>query len=289
MYCETALTAYLVDMIFGEIPFIRHPVVLMGDFIKWFEKHFYKDSVSRGFVLFIALTSLTFTISFYIAFFIQNVWIQGIIASTALASNMLYRSVREIISAPEKIKYLVSRDTEKLTESEICRAAVETYAENLSDGVIAPFLYLLLFGLPGVFVYKAVNTLDSMVGYRNSRYERFGKVSARVDDILNFIPARITAFLIIAVSGSAAGIIKLFKQAGGHSSPNAGWPITAMALALNIKLGGPTSYFGKIKDKPFFGTGRDELIPDDIRRALAFQWRIDLLLLFSVTASLFNL
>ena len=283
MYCLTALTAYIIDMLIGEFPLIRHPVVLMGDFIKWFEKRFYADSVSRGGILVLSLLSLTFIISFYLELLIPNPFIKGIIASTALASNMLYKSVKEILRKPENIKFLVSRDTENLSESDINKAAVETYAENLSDGVIAPLFYLVLFGLPGAFVYKAVNTLDSMVGYRNERYEKFGKIAARVDDILNFIPARLTAILIVILSGRLMNFRKIALQAEQHDSPNAGWPIAAMAMSLQVRLGGPTSYFGEIKEKPFFGEGSNVISQSHIKSALSYRWKFDLLILLMLT------
>jgi adenosylcobinamide-phosphate synthase len=251
----------------------------MGNYIRWFEKHFYKDSVARGWVLLISLAALTFLASFYLSVFITSPWIQGIIASTALASNMLRKCVLGVIGTPVNIRYLVSRDTENLSEREICRAALETYAENLSDGVVAPVFYLLLFGLPGVFVYKAVNTLDSMVGYRNKRYSHFGKASARADDLLNYIPARITALIILVLSFRLEKLIRTRTAASGHSSPNAGYPISAMAFALNVSLGGPTSYFGQIENKPFFGEGRRNLNVYDLRRAASVHMKLDLLIL----------
>ena len=158
---EIALIAYVTDRLFGEFKFIRHPVVLMGDFITAFQKRFYSDSILRGFWLvfwlFAAVLVLVTPISL-----IDNPWILGVIASTGIAGKMLYQSVNNVLSDPSSIRYLVSRDTENLSESDIRKAAVETYAENLSDGVIAPLFYLLVFGLVGLFVYKAVNTLDSM-------------------------------------------------------------------------------------------------------------------------------
>ncbi len=294
LYAETALVAYLVDRIFGEFRCIRHPVVLMGDYIKYHEKHFYKDSIASGTLLTLSLTTITYLfvsllLTTYSLLPIPSYLLPilyGIVASTAIASKMLHDAVKEIIDHPKRIKYLVSRDTEHLSPSEINKAAVETYAENLSDGVIAPLFWLLLLGLPGIFVYKAVNTLDSMVGYRTPRYEKFGKASARLDDLLNYIPARLTAILILLLSPklynsstSYPPLSTLIRQASRHDSPNAGYPITAMAWALDIRLGGPTRYFGKVKKKPYFGVGRDEITTEDIRRALAFWRRVDAVVL----------
>ena len=294
LYAETALVAYLVDRIFGEFRFIRHPVVLMGGYIKYYEKHFYKDSIASGALLTLSLTTITYL---FVSLFVTTCSLlpipsyllpilYGIVASTTIASKMLHDAVEEIITHPKRIKYLVSRDTQNLSPSDINKAAVETYAENLSDGVIAPLFWLLIFGLPGAFVYKAVNTLDSMVGYRTPRYEKFGKASAHLDDLLNYIPARITALLILLLSPKCYTsptfyplLSTLSHQASRHDSPNAGYPITAMAWALDIRLGGPTRYFGTVKDKPYFGMGREEITTEDIRRALAFGRRMDAVVL----------
>lgn len=278
MFFSVALIAYITDRLFGEFKFIRHPVVLMGGFITAFEKRFYSDTVARGFWLVFWLLACVLAITYPISL-INNPWILGVIASTGIAGKMLYESVRNVLNEPQSIRFLVSRDSQNLSESEINKAAIETYAENLSDGVIAPLFYLLLFGLVGLFVYKAINTLDSMVGYRNDRYERFGKVSARLDDVLNYIPSRITAVLIVILFGKLTSLKKVWLYGAQHESPNAGYPISAMALSLDISLGGPTSYFGKIKEKPYFGEGEREITAGDVQRALTLQWKLDTLLI----------
>ena len=289
MYFEIAFIAYIIDRLFGEFKFIRHPVVLMGDYIKWFEKHFYKDSIFRGTLLTLSLIIFVgvvgccchSTFETWLPKYISII-ILGIIASTTIASKMLYASVKDIIAHPQHIKYLVTRDTESLSSSDINKAAIETYAENLSDGVIAPLFYLLLFGLWGAFVYKAINTLDSMVGYRNERYEKFGKFSARLDDVVNYIPSRITAILILLLSKGAlanAPYREIWRFGRLHESPNAGYPISAMALSLGIKLGGDTSYFGKIKSKPYFGEGRKSITKIDIENALSLQPKLDIFII----------
>jgi adenosylcobinamide-phosphate synthase len=283
MYFDIALIAYVTDRLFGEFPFIRHPVVLMGDFITAFQKRFYSDSVIRGFWLVFWLLAVALALVTPVTL-IGNPWILGIIASTGIAGKMLYESVRNVLSDPSSIRYLVSRDTENLNESEINKAAIETYAENLSDGVIAPLFYLLAFGLVGLFLYKAVNTLDSMVGYRNEKYERFGKVSARLDDITNYVPSRITAIIILVLFGRLGKLRQTWHYGALHESPNAGYPISAMALSLNISLGGPTSYFGKMKEKPYFGEGEREITTLDVQRALTLQWKLDTLVLIVLAA-----
>lgn len=278
MFFEIALIAYITDRLFGEFRFIRHPVVLMGDFITAFEKQFYRDSIVQGFWLVFWLLACVLAIVYPVSL-IGSPWILGLIASTGIASKMLYESVQGVISDPSSIRYLVSRDTESLSPGDINKAAIETYAENLSDGVIAPLFYLLVFGLVGLFVYKAVNTLDSMVGYRTDKYEKFGKVSARLDDVLNYLPSRITALTILILFGKLGQIRQTWRFGALHESPNAGYPIAAVALSLGVALGGPTSYFGTIKPKPYFGEGRREITAEDIQTALSLQRRLDILVI----------
>ncbi len=282
MFFEITLIAYIIDRIFGEFNFIKyykHPVVFMGDFIKWFEKYFYKDSIFRGVVLNLSLLFLIFCVVFILEYFIDNVFILALIASSGLASKMLYESVRDILDNPQNIKYLVSRDTKDLSQSDINKAAIETYAENLSDGVIAPLFYLSIFGLYGVFIYKGINTLDSMVGYKNERYEKFGKFSAKLDDIANFIPARLTAILISILFLSKKALLNFYTYGKKHQSPNAGHPISAMALCIDVKLGGATSYFGRVIQKPYFGEGRGEILNTDLMRVLSLQIRVDIVII----------
>ena len=198
---------------------------------------------------------------------------------------MLYDSVREVVSSTnleikkEKIAMLVSRDTCDMSNSDVNKAAVETYAENLSDGVIAPLFYLLFFGIVGAYIYKAINTLDSMVGYRNEKYENFGKVSAILDYIVNYIPARITAVLIAVLFVSKKALLEFYKYGSKHESTNAGLPIASMALSIKVKLGGPTSYFGKIKKKPFFGLGKENIEDSDVLKTLLLKYRLDIFII----------
>lgn len=285
--------AYLIDRVFGEFRSIKHPVIYMGDYIKWFEDNFYRDNLWRGGILTITLIFITFLISHSITIsidYIDNIYIQlfifSIVASTTISSKMLYDSVKDIIKNPKNIRYLVSRDTENLTKSDINKSAIESYAENLSDGVVAPLFYLILFGIDGAFIYKAVNTLDSMVGYRNGRYENFGKVSAIVDDIANYIPARLTAVIISLLMFSKKGLLNFYRYGRKHDSPNAGLPISAMALAIDVKLGGDTYYFGKLKKKPYFGDGKSKIEESDILKALTFRKKFDLLIVSLLIFSL---
>ena len=269
--------AYFIDRLFGEFRFMTHPIIRIGALISFFERHFYKDSIFIGVLLLFFVLSTVGTLSFLLLSFIQElpyffyILTSSFIASLFLAHHMLREAVLAVLSAKDKraeIAMLVSRDTKDMSESDVYKAAVETYGENLSDGVIAPLFYLLFFGLVGLVLYKSVNTLDSMVGYRTAKYENYGKASALLDDLLNYIPSRLTALLIMILAGKK-DIFAFYKDGKKHDSPNAGHPITAMALALDIKLGGDTSYFGKLKKKASFGRGREEINAEDVRRALA--------------------
>ena len=269
--------AYLFDRLFGEFRFIRHPIMFIGDCITFFEKNFYKDSVTRGAFLVVFIVGVVFTVGELLLYLLELLpfWlytlVTSLIASMFVAHAMLRESVAAVLSAEDKhyaVSMLVSRDTHNLSESEIYKAAIESYAENLSDGVVAPLLYLALFNLPGIMIYKAINTMDSMVGYRTPRYEKFGKCAAKLDDVVNFIPSRLTALLIM-LRAKRKNLLAFYTEGSKHESPNAGHPITAMALALGVKLGGDTSYFGKIKKKPYFGKGREQITQDDVKNALS--------------------
>lgn len=286
MYFSLALLSYIIDYFFAEfenLKFIKHPIIIMGKYIKWFERKFYKDSLFIGFLLTLSLIILVFIITFTLSL-IDNIIFQAFLCSFALASKMLFESVKNVLdsSNPRKaISMLVSRDTKDMSESDINKASIETYAENLSDGVIAPLFYLICFGIVGAFIYKAINTLDSMVGYRNERYENFGKFSALLDDVVNYIPSRITALLIAFLFFSKKAFF-FYKDGKKHASLNAGHPITAMAKALDISLGGATSYFGKIKEKPYFGEGRKKIKKEDVQKALSLKIRLDIFIVSSL-------
>lgn len=279
-----ALLAYLIDHLFGELP-CKHPVVWMGDFIKAFERRFYCNNVGSGALLVSSLLAVTLLVSLlwvYLAGQLPAIFtliFLAVIASTGLAMNMLHASVANVLSAEnpkQAISYLVSRDTAHMSETDIYKAALETWAENLSDGVVAPLFYLLLFGLPGIAVYKAINTLDSMVGYKTARYIYFGKVAARLDDVANFLPARITALLIVLLANDRCHAWRCMRQDGNKlESPNAGFPIAAMAGALGVALGGDAHYHGQIKHKPTLGVALNTITPSTLTSALALKPQFD--------------
>ena len=213
-----------------------------------------------------------------------------------LAQKSLVEHVRAVATAlrrslPEgraAVAMIVGRDTAAMTEADVARAAIESAAENLSDGVVAPVFWYLLLGLPGIVAYKLVNTADSMIGHMTPRYREFGWASARLDDVLNLIPARLTA-LLIALTHGWIDPKPILRDAPKHRSPNAGWPEAAMAPVLNVALSGPRSYHGVAKDFPWvWPEGRRDPGPDDIDAAADALWRVwAALLAFAVLIALF--
>ncbi len=271
MYIKVALLSLLIDRVFGEFSFVKsykHPVVYIGDLIKFFEEKFYHDNKQRGLFLVLFVVGIVWLVAFGVESVVKNEYILAIFGSMTISFKMLYDSVEDILKNPKNIKYLVSRDTEELNESEVYKAGIETLGENLSDGVVAPLFYLLLFGLTGAFVYKAINTLDSMVGYKNDRYKNFGYFSAKLDDVANIIPSRLTAFLLYPRQ-------KVFKCGKLHDSPNAGYPICAFAYRVGVRLGGDTKYFGRVKKKPYFGEGGDKIVAKDLIKSLQIAKSFD--------------
>ena len=222
--------------------------------------------------------------------------IEMLLATAFLAQKELGRAVTAVSDAlrtsldagREAVSHVVGRDPQALDEAGVARAAVETLAESTSDGVVAPWLFLVLFGLPGIALYKAVNTADSMIGHLNDRYRDYGWAAAKLDDLLNWVPARLSAILVTAacffVPGASPGQAwaTARRDAQKHESPNAGWPEAAFAGALGFKLGGPRSYDGELVDLPAFGDGKAGLGPSDMLRAiLLYRRTLDVLLVLS--------
>lgn len=185
-----------------------------------------------------------------------------------------------------QLSCIVGRDTSQLTPTQIRTAVLETLSENLSDGVIAPLFYYLLGGLPLMFAYKMINTLDSMIGYKSDRYRHFGRFAARLDDVANFVPARLTALLMIVVSMSGRGLRFIFKYGHQHASPNAGYPESALAGILSCRFGGPNVYHGKLVKKPYIGQAVRELTIKDLQKACAINHKTTLLMLILTLLSL---
>ncbi|MAM39111.1 MAG: cobalamin biosynthesis protein CobD [Erythrobacter sp.] len=208
--------------------------------------------------------------------------IQSVVAASLIAGRSLNDHVAAVAqafarnglpAARSSLSKIVGRETHSLNEQAIARAAIESLAENTSDGVTAPLFWGAMFGLPGLFAYKAINTLDSMIGHRNAQYEAFGKIAARIDDIANFGPARLTGFLFGLVSGSARSFRIMVRDASCHRSINAGWPEAAMAGALDIRLSGPRCYGDGLREEPWLNAdGRDPPM-HDLAKALSIYRR----------------
>jgi adenosylcobinamide-phosphate synthase len=276
------LSAFLLDLAVSDPRWLPHPVVLMGKFISRGEillrtGKVWRDFVS-GMVLSLALIALAVGATWALLYSLTFLppWIAFVlaagVASTTLATRGLLDAITDIetplrsgnlVKARENLAHIVGRDTFALNEDKVLRASLESLAENTSDGIIAPLFYLFLGGIPLAMAYKAVNTLDSMIGYRTERYLYFGRFAARLDDVANFIPARLTAlFMVIATflvrlnAGLALRVLR--RDHANHLSPNAGYPEAALAGALGIRLGGPSVYFGEEIWKPYLG---DDSIP----------------------------
>jgi len=283
----TLLTlALLLDAALGEPrwlwPRYPHPAVLLGRVIAQADERLNTGAGRklRGIITIAALVIAMLILGKTLAL---AGWLpELILAAILLAQRSLVDHVRAVgnglrLSLDEgcrAVAMIVSRDTAGMTEDAVARSAIESAAENLSDGVIAPAFWFLIAGLPGILIYKAVNTADSMIGYRTPRHEEFGWAAARLDDLLNWIPARLTALLIAATHGVLPQWRAITAEAKRHRSPNAGWPEAAMARALNVAISGPRAYHGEMRAYPFVNpTGRKDLRPDDIDSACTTLWR----------------
>lgn len=268
---------------------IRHPVVWMGALIDQLERRLNTGDRRRakGILALALLLLVTALLAGAIAWGLRQVpfgWVaEAVLATAFLAQKELGRAVRAVADAlgtsleagRRQVSQIVGRDPDQLDEAGVARAAIESLAESASDGVIAPLFWLLIGGLPGIALYKAVNTADSMIGHRTERHAAFGWASARLDDLLNWVPARLTALLLCGAgflvkdADAERGWTAALRDARKHESPNAGWPEAAMAGALDFSLGGPRAYEGEVHDLPEFGAGgRRDLGANDIRKAL---------------------
>ena len=275
--------AWLLDLAIGDPSWLPHPVVGMGKCISFCERHFNKGKhrVAKGAVCAVALASVTALLMWLLLRFTsQWIWadivIKTILIFFCLAGTTLIREVVEVFKAADRsldegrkqVSRIVGRDTAALSDKEVRAAALETLAENLSDGVIAPLFWLMIAGIPGMMTYKIINTMDSMIGYRNERYLEFGRWAARLDDIVNFIPARLTAALMIVVSGKWDLWGFVAKYGKMHLSPNSGYPEAALAGILNCRFGGPHDYFGELVVKPYIGTNERNFDYQDVKTAV---------------------
>lgn len=288
----------LLDAALGEPKWlwdrVPHPAVVMGRAIGWADQRFNTGERRKAKGVFILAFLLLGAISLgYILHLIPGRFIDIIILAILLAQRSLCdhvlavaRGLAENLSAGRTaVAQIVGRDTKTMDESAVARSAIESAAENLSDGVIAPIFWFVIFGLPGLLAYKITNTADSMIGYKTDRHRDFGWASARFDDLLNYIPARLSAVLIAASQFRFDVLGKVAKEAPKHRSPNAGWPEAAMAHGLNIALSGPRSYDGETKDYPFVNeSGIRELNATHIHEAVRVLWLTWAIVLIPVAA-----
>lgn len=292
------LAGYLLDLCLGDPPRWPHPIRLLGRVITFWEARLYQPRVISGlwFWLAVAGTSLAAVLAVLALAGLIGPLAVGAVAAYLVSAGLATRSLHleskrvedalarmDLEEARKNLAMIVGRETAHLGSQDIWRATLETLAENLSDGVVAPLFYILLAGVPGLALYKTANTMDSMVGYKNERYQRFGKVAARMDDALNFLPARITAWLICLIAGPA-GLNRrqawaiLWRDGGKAASPNAGRPEAALAGALGVRLGGPSTYFGRVVEKPYIGDPGPDLTSTHYRQALALLYGVSVLM-----------
>jgi adenosylcobinamide-phosphate synthase len=296
---------FLLDQLLGDPEGWPHPIVGFGWLISFMEKRLNKGQylIAKG-----ALMTLTLVFSIYfittkcLEFLEQTQPVLGGISTAilvfyCLSAKTLRKEVQLVFNALDisvengrkQLSRIVGRDTNLLNPLQIRTAALETLSENLSDGVIAPLFWFALLGLPGMLTYKMINTLDSMIGYKNERYQHFGKFAARLDDAANFIPARLTAIIMLLVSNNLSEIGFVTQNGKNHSSPNSGYPEAALAAILNCRFGGPNYYFGDLVQKPFIGTNDRELTTQDMKKALKTNQLSEIAMLFIVIISTFTI
>ena len=320
LFTFSLLLGWLLDLLIGDPSWLPHPVVGFGKVIAFGERHLNKGSHRKlkGALLAVSLIAATYGLTLILleclSFCRNDVMtllreiICALIIFYCLAGTTLIREVREVFLALDRsldegrrqVARIVGRDTSELSSQEVRTAALETLAENLSDGVIAPLFWFMLLGAPGMLAYKMVNTLDSMIGYRTDRYRDFGCWAARIDDIANYIPARLTALLMIVpklITINLRGGNRFFtfhfslftfvyRNGRKHASPNSGYPEAALAGILDCRFGGPHYYFGELFDKPYIGENERPLTTADMRTAIRVNRTAEVLMMLIVTATL---
>lgn len=290
------IVGYLLDLLLGDPRWLPHPIRLFGNVIsfgdKWLNNG--KARMLKGVALTMVFCFFVFLFFYFTIYYLYQLnsfayySFASIFVFYGLANKSLLDEGKEVFTAlhqkgleagRKRLSWIVGRDTSNLTENQIRTAVFETLSENLSDGVIAPIFYYAIFGVPGMMTYKMINTLDSMIGYKSEKYFYFGKFAARLDDIVNYIPARITAFLIALVSLEKRSLKFIFKYGSKHSSPNSGYPEAALAGALNCRFGGPNVYHGKIVEKPFIGKFKRELKHEEFGRVQMINHSVTFLMI----------
>ena len=295
------LIGWMLDLLVGDPQWLPHPVVGFGKMIA-FGEHRLNRGLHRklkGALMAITLIIAVFAVTWLVRHQLSiincqlSIIIDAIIVFYCLAGTTLIREVREVFLALDRsleegrrqVSRIVGRDTSELSAQEVRTAALETLAENLSDGVIAPLFWFAILGTPGMLTYKMINTLDSMIGYRTERYRDFGCWAAHIDDIANYIPARLTALLMILprmVNGQWSMVNFVHRYGRHHASPNSGYPEAALAGILNCRFGGPHYYFGQLFDKPFIGENDRPLTTDDMKKAVLVNRTAEVLMILIV-------
>lgn len=295
------LAGYILDLFLGDPEWLPHPVRLFGNAIMILEKALNRGRCRfiKGSMMTLFLCTLTFVFfqvllaalllihpALYIAcsslFVFYGLANKGLISEGRKVFAVL--QTQGIEAGRKQLSRIVGRDTSALTPRQVKIAVLETMSENLSDGVVAPLCWYALAGLPGMMTYKMINTLDSMTGYRNPRYEQFGKFAARLDDLVNLLPSRLTALLMTAVTGSRRGWLFIFRYGHKHKSPNAGYSEAALAGILDARFGGPNVYHGVLVQKPYIGVNARDIRPDEISRVSSINHRTCLLTLLLAVA-----
>ena len=291
------LVGWLADLVFGDPEKLPHPIVWFGRMIAFGEKRLNQGNHRKlkGAILAIGLIAMVFGVTWAIRKLLElcewSMIFDAIVVFYCLAGTTLIREVRQVFAALDRsldegraqVARIVGRDTSELTAQEVRTAALETLAENLSDGVIAPLFWLMLLGTLGMLAYKMINTLDSMIGYHSERYLQFGCWAARIDDVANYIPARITALLMVGFCPKHLCFIRRYGRQ--HASPNSGYPEAALASILNCRFGGPHKYFGEVFDKPYIGNNDRELTTADMKTAVRVNRTAEIIMVIIVLAS----
>lgn len=308
LHFAAAALALLVERLFGYpkplYDKIGHPVEWFGTVLKKLEALLYDPQAEplqarlRGLAVLLALLLIVTIPAVFVASILSTLkfgWIvEALLATALIAQHSLYEHVSAVgkgldISLNEgrkAVARIVGRDPAALDESGIVKGALESLAENASDGIVAPVLWYALLGLPGIVAYKAINTADSMIGHKSERYIYFGWAAARLDDLVNLLASRLTGFLFAAAAAwndqerGKLAVLAMWRDAPKHQSPNAGWPESALAASLGVKFGGPRSYEGARVDLPWMGEGRETLNRDDIRKGLRLYGTAMTFLLF---------
>lgn len=295
------VAGYVLDLLLGDPRRLPHPVVLFGNLIGWIERKWNKGRwrFLKGGVVAVVYPLGVLAAGWGVAWCAQavGVWCSVLVATVfvfyGLANRSLIQEGGEVIRAlreqgleagRKRLSWIVGRDTSELTPKEIYTAVLETMAENLSDGVVAPLFYYAIGGFPAMMAYKMVNTLDSMIGYRDERFRQFGCCAARLDDALNYFPARLTA-LLMAVVAYRRGLFRfILRNCYMHASPNSGFPESAMAGILDCRFGGAHVYHGLLVEKPYIGDNDREVGYADYLKAVQVNQRVTLLAVVLIVA-----